>query len=353
MKSFRNLIREDILQAFIQESSAFEFGIPPEHGGVRNALDNAKRLLGEYGLDGKIVSGGEIPVLRVFGDPQKVLEWAGQVGPDTYAEDYSVEDLEKEHAVGMKREMGERYVLDEVLMVRTQKTKSGDYEWLVQKVEHNNTETVAKGTEASRAKAMAAGKKAKKGLSEAVASVELGKVLKKHKASFAKFKKGKASLGDPGMEEFYNALFDYFVSSGEMPYGTAKARTGDPLEWIEDRLMDESAFPLRHMSSSLLITEELAYLYSKDGKQTFVVGPRDTRGMRGAQDKFSMYIVDSKTGKKIEDLGSHVSLKGAIKFALNRGFVKKQKGSTSEIKYNQSPDELSKSFRYDTLTGKR
>jgi hypothetical protein len=101
------------------------------------------------------------------------------------------------------------------------------------------------------------------------------------------------------------------------------------------------------------INEELAYLQSKDGKKTFVVGPRDTRGMRGKQDKFSMYIVDAKTGKKIEDLGSHVSLKGAIKYALNRGFVKKQKGSTSEIKYNSSHSDLQKSFRYDTLTGKR
>jgi hypothetical protein len=113
---------------------------------------------------------------------------------------------------------------------------------------------------------------------------------------------------------------------------------------------------LQHMKETYApLSEELAYLQSKDGKQTFVIGPRDTRGMRGKQDKFSMYIVNAKTGKKIEDLGSHVSLKGAIKYALNRGFVrsKKQKGSTSEIKYNQSPDELSKSFRYDTLTGKR
>jgi hypothetical protein len=169
-----------------------------------------------------------------------------------------------------RKKKNEENEMNEVLMVRTQKTKDGDYEWLVQKVEHNKTETLEKGTEASRAKAMAAGKKAKKNLKE------------------------------------------------------EKEET---------------------------INEELAYLPSKDGKQTFVVSKRNTKGMRGKQDKFSMSVIDTKTKKEIEDIGSHVSLKGAIKFALNRGFVKKQKGSTSEIKYNQSPDELSKSFRYDTLTG--
>ena len=35
----------------------------------------------------------------------------------------------------------------------------------------------------------------------------------------------------------YHKLFVYFTEeSGEMPYGTAKARTGDPEVWILDRL---------------------------------------------------------------------------------------------------------------------
>jgi hypothetical protein len=46
--------------------------------------------------------------------------------------------------------------------------------------------------------------------------------------------------------------------------------------------------------------------------------------MRGKQDKFSMSVIDTKTKKEIEDLGSHDSLKGAIKFALKRGFVKEE-----------------------------
>ena len=34
--------------------------------------------------------------------------------------------------------------------------------------------------------------------------------------------------------ELYSKLFDYFVD--KMPYGTAKGRTGDPDQWIEDRI---------------------------------------------------------------------------------------------------------------------
>jgi hypothetical protein len=34
--------------------------------------------------------------------------------------------------------------------------------------------------------------------------------------------------------DFYEALYDYYFD--DMPYGTKKARTGDPYEWISDRL---------------------------------------------------------------------------------------------------------------------
>ena len=36
--------------------------------------------------------------------------------------------------------------------------------------------------------------------------------------------------------DLYDALFDYYSDAGEMPYGVAKARTGDPHNWIADRL---------------------------------------------------------------------------------------------------------------------
>lgn len=37
----------------------------------------------------------------------------------------------------------------------------------------------------------------------------------------------------------WEKLFDMFVNTNEMPYGTAKARDGDPYQWIENRLGEE------------------------------------------------------------------------------------------------------------------
>ena len=60
---------------------------------------------------------------------------------------------------------------------------------------------------------------------------------------------------------------------------------------------------------------------TKDGKNTFQIIDRDTKGMRGKQDKFKMIVVDKK-GKVVKDLGSHPSLDGAKKFAKNKGIIK-------------------------------
>ena len=43
--------------------------------------------------------------------------------------------------------------------------------------------------------------------------------------------------GDEMHEDLYDALYDYYQE--DMPYGTKKARDGDPYEWIADRLADE------------------------------------------------------------------------------------------------------------------
>lgn len=42
-------------------------------------------------------------------------------------------------------------------------------------------------------------------------------------------------------EDLYNALYDYYVDNGEMPYGVAKAREGDPYQWVSDHFADELA----------------------------------------------------------------------------------------------------------------
>ena len=45
--------------------------------------------------------------------------------------------------------------------------------------------------------------------------------------------------GDEIDTELYYALFDYYNDHGEMPYGVAKARDGDPVNWISDKLTAE------------------------------------------------------------------------------------------------------------------
>ena len=54
--------------------------------------------------------------------------------------------------------------------------------------------------------------------------------------------------------DLYEALFDYYMLHGEMPYGVAKGRTGDPFNWVSDRFsMDMGHHPMEataHMMES-------------------------------------------------------------------------------------------------------
>lgn len=42
-------------------------------------------------------------------------------------------------------------------------------------------------------------------------------------------------------DDLYNALYDYYIDNGEMPYGVAKAREGDPYQWVRQHFEDELA----------------------------------------------------------------------------------------------------------------
>ena len=37
-------------------------------------------------------------------------------------------------------------------------------------------------------------------------------------------------------DSLYDDLYRYYCLNGEMPYGTAKGRTGDPMYWVADKL---------------------------------------------------------------------------------------------------------------------
>ena len=70
---------------------------------------------------------------------------------------------------------------------------------------------------------------------EAMESDEVKAIMAKHPQDVAKMKQ----VGDIDTEsELYKDLFGYYMDSGEMPYGTMKARDGDPVEWIMNRLDD-------------------------------------------------------------------------------------------------------------------
>lgn len=50
---------------------------------------------------------------------------------------------------------------------------------------------------------------------------------------------GNKSLYDDDCSDLYDFLFQYYSEDGEMPYGTMKARDGDPYEWITNKLYHE------------------------------------------------------------------------------------------------------------------
>ena len=43
-------------------------------------------------------------------------------------------------------------------------------------------------------------------------------------------------------QNLYEELFEYYLDLGEIPYGVAKARTGDPYEWVYDKLDEIGVF---------------------------------------------------------------------------------------------------------------
>ena len=62
----------------------------------------------------------------------------------------------------------------------------------------------------------------------------LSHIMNRFKHEINQFEKG----GDLDSDLYY-ALFDYYSDHGEIPYGIAKGRDGDPFEWITDRLDQE------------------------------------------------------------------------------------------------------------------
>jgi hypothetical protein len=120
---------------------------------------------------------------------------------------------------------------------------------------------------------------------------DIDAILAKHPEAWAQAK------ADGGLEygsDLYQDIFDYFADSGEMPYGTMKARDGDPDQWIQSELedmgyfdesTDENRFPEEEFEDwadsvvdEALDKQRIAMLNKMLGK-TLPVGPDATNAM--------------------------------------------------------------------------
>lgn len=99
--------------------------------------------------------------------------------------------------------------------------------------------------------------------------------------------------------DLYDRLFDYYMMHGEMPYGVAKGRTGDPHNWIAGRFQQD-AQPYLHLHESLT-----------EGKK--VVAERwddeddDWWGLKDKTRKTSMGTTVTQTGKGVVHKGKYGS----------------------------------------------
>ena len=120
---------------------------------------------------------------------------------------------------------------------------------------------------------------------------DIDAILAKHPEEW---KQAKADGGIEYGNDLYQDLFDYFADSGEMPYGTMKARDGDPDQWIQNELEsmgyfddepEESIFPEEEFENwadsvvdEALDKQRIAMLNKMIGK-TLPVGPDATNAI--------------------------------------------------------------------------
>ena len=115
----------------------------------------------------------------------------------------------------------------------------------------------------------------------------------------------------PGREDQVKSLKSKVGKDGAYAIAWAQHnKHGKPSKEKEEEVVSKEVRKVDFVDG---ITEELT---NKDG-HTFVISDRGIKGK--SQDKVRMHVQD-KSGKKIKDWGSHVSLDQARKFAKSRGF---------------------------------
>ena len=208
---------------------------------------------------------------------------------------------------GMKPQIPEEVEIDEVLMVRTQKVKDG-YKWLIQKVEHNKTEIVDSGVEASRAKADKAGKKARSKIKEEVEIDEDAKMGRQSDAQLRDLFKT-ASAKDqslPSNKHFTQRVAKEMKKRGikeEVPTNTTAGIAGLDigLTYKKKKKDEEKAKELRKK----LVGEEVQRGVFA-GKDVFIVDPdtfHQCRMGKRKYEKYEKYVGSGKIGQAIREYG--------------------------------------------------
>ena len=159
---------------------------------------------------------------------------------------------------------------------------------------------------------------------------EVQKILDQNAESY------QAVLAGEGLITFgklYRELLSYYMSNGEMPYGVAKAREGDPEAWIMDRLDSMGLLETMQKEENVNINDEYRFrdwlkkTHNKDvhqlTPQEYIVVSKQYRDEQGAKtegNEFAQAVQKAKAagmkpGDKFKVGEKEYTLKDAIELA--------------------------------------
>lgn len=140
-------------------------------------------------------------------------------------------------------------------------------------------------------------------------------------------------------DNLFDALYDYYNDTGEMPYGVAKARDGDPHEWVAERFYADMGSGMSESSHTSPENDPLTELARLAGLE------EDGAGQFGMPGTRSTY-----TGNKIQPAtGVDKSIEPVSQFAADLGmaplpfFTKKEKSDYDVAKNRRAEREFQQS----------
>jgi len=159
---------------------------------------------------------------------------------------------------------------------------------------------------------------------------EVQKILDQNAESWQEVKAGEDLIT---FGKLYRELISYYMSNGEMPYGVAKARDGDPEQWIMDRLDSMGLLETVQKEDNVNINDEYRFrdwlkkTHNKDVHQltpqeyiTVSKQYRDEQGAKTEGNEFAQAVQKAKAagmkpGDKFKVGDKEYTLKDAIELA--------------------------------------